>query len=249
MIKINLLPQEMAGRQGGAAPAEAGSALVVLVIVILLALNVSVGAYVLMQRNAAQSALDAEKALAAKIDKELKDTKIQYDEVSADLDGMRKLIELASKLDPEDRVLWSRKLNALPLLAPSGIFLTDIELTQKISEVDTPESTAAYNEWAKKRRGPQPVIEKVPVITQTLIMKGISYVEQGTATQRLQQYEDFVNNLRSKKVKLPFDKEPSSFMDGLASVIQLSPYDQTTLQGRDVGTFTVTLTTKPVTIK
>ncbi|MBI1293241.1 hypothetical protein GC173_18710 [bacterium] len=249
MIKINLLPQEMAGRGGSASSGDSGGALVALVLALILLLNVGVGAYVLVKRNAALEVLNNEKALAAKVEKDLKETKIEYDEVSANLDGMRKLIELAERLDPPDRVLWSRKLNALPLLAPQGVFLTQIDLTQKITEVDTPESTAAYNEWARRRRGPQPVIEKVPVITQQLVMKGISYVEQGSSTQRLEQYEQFVTNLRAKKVKLPFDTAPSSFMEGLVDLVQLSPFSQSTIQGRDVGNFTVTLNTKPVTIK
>jgi hypothetical protein len=234
---------------GGSSSAEEGTAVVLLVIIVLLLLNVGAGGYILMQRNSSQSLLAEERRLAAIVDAELKTTKVEYDELNTSLETMRRLIELAERLDPPDRVLWSRKLNALPMLTPTGVFLTQIEVTQRIQEVDTPESTEAYNRWLQNRRGPQPVIEKVPVVTQQLVMRGISYVESGTATQRLEQYEQFVRNLRSRQVRLPFDQEPSSFMEGLVDLIQLSPYDQTTMQGRDVGTFTVTLTTKPVTIR
>jgi Tfp pilus assembly protein PilN len=249
MIKINLLPQEMAGRGARATrTADDGQALVALLLIVLLIANLGVGGFFLYERSQAQKQRDIVKAERDKVAEELRKTKIEFDEINSSLENMRRLIELAESLDPEDRLLWSRKLNALPLLVPEGVFLSEIQVVQKITEVETDESVAARTAWARTRRGPQPPVERVPSVTQTLTLKGIAYVEGGTATQRLDQITLFFRNLREKKVRLPFDQAETSFMDGLANILP-SPVETATLQGRQVNTFTFTLNSRATLIK
>jgi hypothetical protein len=121
-------------------------------------------------------------------------------------------------------------------------------VTQKVTEVQTEESVKQMNDWAKTKKGPQPLPVRVPVINSTMILKGLAYVEQGNPNQRLEQINLFNMNLRTKKVKLPFDAEPSSFMDEFSPTIIYAPTSTSTVDERSVSNFTFTLNAKPMRI-
>ncbi|CAN5228595.1 hypothetical protein BH09SUM1_BH09SUM1_11660 [soil metagenome] len=251
MIKINLLPQEMAGGRGGPAAggsAGSGGAMVALVLILIFGVNIAIAAVLLTKTQAAKAALQSAQAEETAAKDELGKTEVAYSERKLDLERMEKLIEVANKLDPPERLLWSRKLNALPIEVPEGVYLTAIQVTQDVKEEETAESISRRNEYEKTKKGTPPVIEKVPNITQTLTMDGISYIDQGSENQRLAQVNQFYRNLLTKKVKLPYDKEPSSFMDGFVDLIEPSPFSTSQLEKRDVLNFKFTLNTRKVTI-
>lgn len=249
MIKINLLPQELAGGRASSSTASEGVGVVVLIVVLALALNAGLGFYAYSLQTSSRKLLAETDAEARKVKKELAETQVQYDEAKLSLERMRKLIEVATKLDPDDRLLWSRKLNALPLLVPEGVFLTEVSVTQKVTEKETEASIKARNEWNKKgsKKGTPPEVVKVPVFQQTLVLNGVAYVEGGTDTQRLDNIVRFNNNLQRMKVQLPFDKAPSAFLDGFVPIITLSPVTGQTLDGRDVTSFRFTINSKQLT--
>lgn len=249
MIKINLLPQEMAGgRAGAGAPSGgAGSALVFMILLIVFVLDAAIAGVLFVNWNKAKSEYESVKKQSDAVAKELKETEVLYSETKSSLERMSKLIAVARALDPPDRLLWSRKLNALPLLVPEGVFLTQVQVKQKVSEKETPESLKRRNEWEKstnKNKGPAPIKEMVPLYQQTLTVDGVAYVQDGTDNQRLQQIVRFQGNLRDGKVKLPFDKETTSFMDGFIPTVIPSPLSGTQLEGRDVTNFKFTINTK-----
>lgn len=249
MIKINLLPQEMAGgRASSSGPSGGGSAIVALVLMLAFGVNILIAGFLYHRYQTAETELKSAKAAEKAALDELKNTEVSYNERRLSLERMEKLIQVADKLDPVDRLLWSRKLNAVPLLIPQGVFLTELNVTQRITETETPESIQRRNDYAKAKKGTPPEVEKVPNISQILTMNGISYVDQGSDTQRLDQINTFYRNLLGKKVKLPFDKEETSFMEGFVPLIEPSPYSASKIEGRDVFNFKFTITTRSITI-
>ena len=250
MIKINLLPQEMiGGKAAGPSPAgaNAGSLLVTLVLLLLFATNAIVG-FLLFSRWSAASTRHTEISIKAKKAKsDLQDTELRYKDTKGSIERMQKLLKVAQQLDPPDRLLWSRKLNMLPYLVPEGVYLTQIAVTQTTREKDSDESVKARNDWAKstdKKKSPQPPpLVKIPVIFQTLTLRGISHVPDGTGVQRLEQITGFHRNMVTQKVQVPFDKEPKSFLDGFINRPVPTSVLGKTLEGREVSVFSYSLIT------
>ncbi len=254
MIKINLLPQEMAGARGGGAAAggsfdAGGSALVAVALLLVFGINITLGGWMFIRYAEAQESLESAKVEAKKVEDQLKATEVKFKDAKSSIERMERLISVAESLDGPERVLWSRKLNMIPILALEGVFVTELNVTRRITEVETPDSIASRNKWEKDKKGPPPEVDKNPVINQTLTMDGLAYVDGGTENQRLEQIIDFYRQLRDKKVKLPFDKEESGFLDGLQQVIDPSGVTATRSEGREVSKFRFTMRAKPVTVK
>lgn len=253
MIKINLLPQDLAqggARSGGSSSPSGGTFLVVLVLFVLFAANVGLGGYIWVSLSGAEARFNELTEQGKQIEKELKETEVAYNDTTTSLERMQKLIDVANALDPADRLLWSRKLNQLSGgLVPEGIYLTGMTVAQRITERETPESIKARNEWAKAKKGPQPPTVKVPIITQTMAIEGIAHVQDGTATQRLEQIVAFYQNLQKKGIKLPFDGAETKFQDGFGPIIDSAPVSTVKVSGRDVSKFRFNLTTKPLTVQ
>jgi Tfp pilus assembly protein PilN len=255
MIKINLLPQEMiGGAKSSASSGGGGTALVVLILLLIFGLDIAVGAYLFKLQNDAKQELASVTKEYDGVKKSLDAMEVQYNETRMDIERMEKLIKVAEALDPSDRLLWARKLNMLPSLVPEGVYLTEINVSQKVREKETDESIKARNDYVKakaanKAKGPMPPIVKIPVITQQLDLRAIAYVPDGTSTQRLQQLNAFYKNLQSKDVQVPFDREPKRFMEGFQPVIQPSSLLGKVMDGREVSVFSFTLQTIPLEIR
>lgn len=255
MIRINLLPQEMMGGKAAPSPAgpNAGTLLVVLILVVLFGANALGAFYLFSQYSGATSRLSEQRALADKVKKELQDTELKYKDAKGSIERMQKLLRVAEQLDPPDRLLWSRKLNMIPFLVPEGVYLTEIRVRQTVREKESDESVKARNDWQKstdKKKGPTPPpIVKIPVITQTMTLRGISYVPDGTGVQRLEQITGFYNNMIQKKWQVPFDKEPRSFMEGFVGRPVPSGLLARSDKGREVSAFSFEITTKSTELR
>jgi Tfp pilus assembly protein PilN len=252
MIKINLLPEDMMGGKGGggiASTESTGSVIVTLVLLVLFGANAAFGGYLLYTKSNTQARLTEAKAEAEQIKADLKETETTYRTAQADIQRMERLIDVARSLAPPNRLLWSRKLNMLPLLVPEGVFLEGIEVSQTVTERETEDSIKRRNDWMKTKRGNPPAVVRVPVYQQVLRLQGIAYVPDGTDTQRLQQFIEFVRNIQEKAVKLPFEAEPRQFMTHFNAQADFFPVSQKTIAGRNVTEFRVDLRTKPLTIR
>lgn len=256
MIKINLLPQEMiGGKASGPSPAgaNAGSLLVTLVLLLLFATNAFAGFLLYKSWSEASNAHAEVSRNAKKAKAELQATELRYKDTKGSIERMQKLLKVAEQLDPADRLLWSRKLNMLPYLVPEGVYLTEIRVAQTTREKDSDESVKARNDWAKstdkKKSAQPPPLVKIPVIFQTLTMRGISHVPDGTGVQRLQQITSFYRGMRDQKVQVPFDKEPMSFMDGFSNLPVPAPVLGRSLEGREVSVFSFTIVTKSTELR
>lgn len=259
MIKINLLPQEMVGAKGGAsagsAPSPAsGKLLVAAALIALVAVDAVLGFYLYTAQASAKAELEELEDRATEIAQELEETEVTYNQETADIELMNDLISVYESLDSDDRILWSEKLNMLPLLVPENIYLSDIQVTQQIREIETEDSVKARNAWQEKkaseRSAEPPAAEMVPVITQSMRLVGICYVEGGSGPQRLTQISRFYQNLQgAKSVVLPFDKQERRFVTGFDPNIRLEPINVTTINDREVSTFNFTMRTKPIRIE
>lgn len=257
MIKINLLPQEMAGGRAGGGASSSGSgsggAFVALILALIFIVNVAIVGVLFVQYTGAKQRYDTVKAKADKVHAEMTTKQNEYTATQMSYDRMSKIVALDRALDPPDRVLWSRKLNMLPMLVPEGVSTTQLQVVQKASERETQESIKRRNEYEKKKKGknpgPAPVPEKVPVYAQTMMISGIAYVPGGTENQRLESIVQFNRNLMSSKKKLPFDKAETSFMEGFQTSVRPSAVRSEKRDGRDVQTFTFTINARPVTVE
>lgn len=253
MIKINLLPQEMTGgRPGGksaAASQSSGTALVVLLFLVLFVVNAGLAAWIYLQYSEAEQRVADARAEAAEVKEELNAKQQAVEAVQLSIQEMEKLIAIAEELDPPDRFLWSKKLNMLPNVVPEGVYLTQIQVSETIVERETPESIAARTAWQQERQGSPPPVVKMPQFTQTLSLQGVSYVPDGTPGQRLDQIIRFQTNLRDERVVLPFENMEERFVEGFTGNIDPSaPVVADEVAGRDVSTFTFQLITKPMRI-
>lgn len=245
MIKINLLPQELAGAKAAGPSFQAGgSLLIALVAIVLLVVNVGLGGYMYFQYSDAMAERNRLQREADAIEEELAETEVQYEEMKTSIERMERLISVAEALDPPDRILWARKLNMLPLLVPEGVYLTEIEVTRNVRLVETDAYLDARNRWEREREGPPPEVEREPVISQTLVLQGVAYVDGGTPNQRLEQLIRFSDNLRGDSVRVPFDREPAFFMEGFTGGIRPSPVSGARIEGREVSRFSFTMNTQ-----
>ncbi len=238
------------GSTGGGASSE--SALVAIVVILALVVNGALGAYIFYSKNSAQASYNVAKAEHDRVKTELEATAVEYEEMQLTIERMTRLISVAESLDPVDRVLWSRKLNQLPLLIPEGVYLTGISVNQDVKRVETPESIQKRNTWTRskqKNKGPEPEKEFESRITWTMRLDGVAYRDGATAEQRLEQIVRFYRNLENNTVRLPFDKEESSYMEGIAGKIEVSSVTGGTMQGREVSNFNFTMKTDPLTIR
>lgn len=250
MIKINLLPQEMTGgKAAGTGSQASGAALVALVLIVLFAVDILLGGFLYYQFSEAKQRQAAVEQKAKDVAAALEEQEAAFQEFEFSIERMERIIEVAESLDPDDRLLWSRKLNMLPLLIPDGVFLTQVAVTQRVTEVETEESLQSRNQWEKTRKGEPPAIIKIPVYTQTLFLDGLAYVEQGTENQRLSQIITFNYNMRDNEVKLPYDEEESRFLEGFMPNIGSSAAEEVTMDSRAVTQFRFTITTKQLKIE
>lgn len=249
MIRINLLPEEMRGRGRRGAPVrrEGLSPMAIAAIALLALLNI-VAFYLVFNRAA--SAKARTKDLQAEIDRKTKerDTRMPEYQQLVDLREQLKVKESILKtLDPPDRILWSQKLNMLCYIVHPQVFITNMKLEEDEKQVETEASIRRRNDWdeSKTKTGPEPQPVMVPIITQTMTVTGITTGESNR--EQLDAFRKFWESLQSYQTK---DNRGQTvrFMDGFAKTEVIDPglvFDQE-VAGKQVGQFTITLTTVPM---
>ncbi|MDX2177852.1 MAG: hypothetical protein SF028_15425 [Candidatus Sumerlaeia bacterium] len=249
MIKINLLPQELSGKSAAKSSTSEGGALVVLVgIVMFLVAGGSLFWTVSTVSASRERKFEAEEA-AKKVEEELKTTKAQWSEIEEGMNVMQNQLAVIQALDPPDRLLWTKKLNMLPMLVPENVFLTKIEVKQDVREVETPESLQGYDAWvAAGSKGAPPVRVRRPSISQSVALTGLAYSPENRSEDRLALVTEFLSNLESKAVVVPYSGEEEYFITGFLRRIDFSPIELERIGDREVSKFTFTLNTKSTEI-
>jgi len=229
MIKINLLPPELQGKKGrakvrtaafgGISPA-AGTALMAGVLVALLAAWIIVGYGLIWspisKAEAKESAMKGEHDAQKKI---LDGKNAEHKVRLAKWKLMQDQKEILQELKPANRLLWSEKLNMLVNLVPEDIYITGVEVTEKVDLVETASSKEAGAAYAKKKKesetgvldekqkaaklrdvGPTPKIVYKSVISQTLIIKAATLIREDGA-DRIAKVSEFERNMQQYEMK------------------------------------------------
>ena len=229
MIKINLLPPELQGKKGrakvrtaafgGISPAV-GTALMAGVLVVFLAVWIIVG-YGLIYSP------------ISKAEAREKDLNAQHDAQKKILDGknaehkvrlakwklMQDQKEILQELKPANRLLWSEKLNMLVNLVPQDVYITGVEVTEKVDLVETANSKEARDAYAKKKKeldtavldekqkaakvrelGPEPKMIPKQVSSQSLIIKAATLIREDGA-DRIAKVSEFEKNMQQYEMK------------------------------------------------
>lgn len=250
MIRINLLPEELRGRGrrtiGASRPGVSAGTIAAIAALILIDLAAF---YAIFHR------IQAAKDKTAEMKAELADKTAERDKLMPDYVLLRDLREelivkeaILKTLDPPDRILWSQKLNMLCYIVHPEVFITNLNLTEDVQMVETEASIKRRQDWeamATKPAGGPPEPVKVPIITQTLTITGITTGD--TNREQLDSFREFWTALQSYKTK---DNRGADvgFMDGFAKTEVPESglvFDQV-VGGKDVGQFTITLTTVPM---
>ena len=248
MIKINLVPAELAGkkrRQKIAAPKP--SLIVTLAIVGIFALVVCEG--LLMYRAKTAS------------DNTLKTATSEHEEVKGKIDGLEgeyqslreikmlvaNQIEILNSLNPTNRLLWSEKLNMLADLIPPNVYITDLLMTESVNNVETLESQQRRAEWEKAgKRGTAPSVVKKPVIKQSLRITGITFAEN--SEKRLQLVVDFLNALQEYSYRTA-SGETRHFMENFDDFVKIVNIPTVVVQGVEVSQFIFIISSRPLSSK
>jgi Tfp pilus assembly protein PilN len=252
MIKVNLLPQDVAvAGRGAARPLGgpvSGGAVVALTLVLAYVL-VSIAGFLVIY-NRLQS--DNQVKVAQQEHQLVVDKIATLEKNYKDLKTARALyenqLEVLNALDPKERLLWCEKFNLLPQLVPEGVFITRIKVDEEVKEVETAESLRRQQEWQRAgSRGPRPPVVRKPQIRQTLTLEGVAYIEGGQSDRRLELIIAFLNSLRAKEAVVPYTKKSKSFMENFEGQdVTWDPIIGDTVAGREVSRFVFKLKTKPM---
>lgn len=251
MIKVNLLPQELSGKAvaaSGGGEGE-GGAVVALVALVVLAIVGTGGWWVYNEIDTAEKNREKLEKESAQLESELKKMRSEWEEIETALRVLENQWAIIQSLDPPERLLWTQKINMLPLLVPKNVFITDLILREQVDEVETEEYKAAYRDWAAKgSKGTPPIKSTQPVIKQTFALSGIAFSPENSSEQRLGAIIEFDKNINEKMVKIPFSGKEEEFLNGFVRRIAYSAIEQDRVGDREVSKFTFTLSATPTVV-
>lgn len=253
MIKINLLPHEAGKRAagGGAKKQKAPMSVARLVYAGIAAVYLLAGgaAYFVYQVSAestkrVRDRQTEKETLTKRVERQRK----ELNEATANTADIEEKYEVAVALSPENRVFWSEKLNMLSRARMNlGVYITRLQLTETVTEIETPESVARREEWKNKKKEPgeqEPKPVKRPIINQALQVDAIAYGVDDP--QRLRQIIAFQGALQ----RLKWTREsgaPSNFLDGLKPEFGQRLQKRDTVGGVEVMRFGFVVEAEPQT--
>lgn len=235
MIKINLLPSEFGGKRGASgkkkSKAKGSGALTpfVLVLAVLLGGAGFYGWTLYDKAMTSRKNLADAKATLAKLDKQIEERNEEFLAQNAEAQEIEEKFAVVQALNPANRLFWSEKLNQLSLAKmKAAVFLTRISMSERVEELETPESKARRDAYEEKKKsakpgediGPAPNVIKIPVIYQTLTVEAIAYGKN--SPQQLRQITLFMDTLKKLKWTRQSGTE-TSFLDGFSPDFHVLP--------------------------
>jgi Tfp pilus assembly protein PilN len=245
MIKVNLLPQELAGRKRKEKIGAPKPSIIVVLVVGALFVLVALEA-LLVYRATASSTNELKQTVSERdaIQKKIEALETQYKTLKEIKAMVANQIEILNSLSPPDRLLWSEKLYMLADLIPSNVYITDLRMTENIESVETLESQQHRMDWEKAgKKGTAPPVVKKPIIKQSLQITGITYAEN--SEKRLQLVLDFLNALQNHSYRTA-SGEVRRFMDNFDDLIKIVRIPTVVVQGVEVSQFTFIITSRPL---
>jgi len=251
MIKINLLPPEMAkSKRERVGIAAIPSSATPFVAVILIVAYIIVGAFAYRIINAKRIRDNEVKQLTQereKLKKEVQDKQVKFRELMELKTLVTNQLEILGALDPPNRLYWSEKMNMLADLVPKGVYLTNITVSEQIAETETEASKQRRATWVQSgSKGAAPPVIKKPVITQTLNIAGITWSDD--PEQRLQLIIRFHDAMKNYSY-VGHNNQERHFMDNFENLIRIDPTYVDSVSARTINRFRLILRTKPFTSK
>jgi Tfp pilus assembly protein PilN len=265
MIRINLLPEKEVKRrrrrvkERAAVPTRQVSPMTIVIAVVVFGLVGSYAYFFVHRRLANQrEANDSQRQELARLDKQIEGRKDAVQELKDAEQIAESMLDIVYALDPEDRLLWSKKLNQLSDLLPDSVYITRITVTERIQRKETLASQRRRKEYQeevrmlRKTQGrrarpsrPAPAPIYYPEVVQTLQIAAIAYSESGPERIRLiDQFRDHLTSGRHPKRNLT-----ANFMEGFAGTLDYGDISQAVVGGRNVARFSFILRTKPTAPK
>ena len=178
MIKVNLLPQDVAGGVRSLSRSEgpglsSGAVTALIMVLVYVGLSI-VGFWVVNHKIKSDNELKDAQRKQEGVKKEISLLDKKYKALRNDRALFENQLEVLEALDPKERLLWCEKFNLLPELVPEGIFITRIKVDEEAKEVETMESLRRQKEWEQGgRKGTKPPSVKKPFIKQTMTIEGV----------------------------------------------------------------------------
>ena len=247
MIRINLLPPELTKSKKGRAKAfkapSSGTPLVVIILIIAYIAAIGFSYSIVSDYMNRKQEIEDLRSERDKIQEEVEEKSKEFEELLELHSLLSNQVEILKALDPPGRLLWSEKLNMLADIAPKGVYLTNVQVTEQIKEVQTEQSRKRRQTWLDNdKEGEEPPIIRKPVITQTLAISGVTWADN--AEQRLQLIVRFHDAMKgySRKGR---GGNTRRFMDNFQDQIRIDPTYVDEVAGRTVNRFKLILRTIP----
>lgn len=252
MIKINLLPREPGKKAAGAT--SAGGVrfgfdpflAFVLILVVLYVAGAGVFYWAYSQSAKVNRAHQEVRSRREQKAKQVERAKRELMERSAEIEDIERRYEVARALSPENRVFWSEKLNMLALARRDlAVYITKISLSEKVDEIETPESAKKRQEHREKKLpGPEPAPVKRPIINQWLTIEAVAYGRD--AQEKLNNVVAFQNAVKNLKWR----RENGTivrFLDGMNPEFGQLPQKVANVGGIEVMRFGFVINAEPQT--
>lgn len=252
MIEINLLPETerkgraTAARKPGAAaggPSGMEGLAVLAFAAIVTIVVVAGGLFSFSKVRAAEQHVQAKRQELRKVENEIQKHAREARQIRRMREVLNNQWEVLQALDPPDRILWAEKLDMLANLMPPNVFLTNIEVTENLVEVETQASIRNRRRWERNdKQGPRPPVVKKPVITYRLVLKGLT-----TGSDNVEQFDNVLKFHQAlvNHERVDEDGVKRAFMDGFNPNIEFESVRATLYQGFPVNEFSFRMRTKP----
>ena len=155
MIRINLLPEKEAKRRRAAERAVPARQISPLTLLVLAAMFGAIGSYyyfgIKKRQSGVQSVARDLRTEGERLDTEIEKRKKSAAELQKVESISKSMLDIVYALDPEDRLLWSEKINQLSDLVPANVYVTNLTVTEAIAKKETAGSRRQRSEWQKEQ--------------------------------------------------------------------------------------------------
>ena len=151
MIKINLLPPELQGKKGRSkvsVDVSLAPLIIGLATVIVVAGCGFFGYNTIKEVSTSKKQADEMQNARDEKKQEYDDNLAGYEDMKKKWDRMRDQEEILKVLIPEERLIWSEKLNMLANLIPEGVYITELEFQASRSQSTYPPVTRLSSVWS-----------------------------------------------------------------------------------------------------
>jgi Tfp pilus assembly protein PilN len=253
MIKINLLPPELTkskrSRGGKVVRAPSSASAFIIPFIVVVYLGVGLFAYSVYNHKKKDDKdvtdlLNESEELKNKVEARQE----EFHELMDLKSTLENQIEILEALNPPNRLMWAEKINMIADIIPKGVYITNINVTEYVRQIETNASRENRKTWVKAGSLPEnkPSVINKPEITQHLSISGITWADD--PEQRLQLIMRFYEAMKLYENR-GFNGKIRRFMDNFQEIIRIDPTYEAEVSKRTVNRFKLILKTIPFSTK